>query len=361
MKDYKVFIKENGVFIVAELGVNYYDIAEKEKISLIEAAKLMIDRAKEGGADAVKFQSYKAEKLAIKNSPAYWELNEEPTKSQFELFKKYDKLGEDEYKELSKYCTSTNIIFMSTPFDFEAADYLCDLMPIYKISSSDLNNISFIEYIAKKGKPIFLSTGAATIKEIEDAVKTIISTGNNRICLMHCILNYPTAYEDCNLNMIKHLSDAFPDYLIGYSDHAKPDKDLLVITIAYAYGAKIIEKHFTLDKTITGNDHYHAMDPKDLEKICANIKFIQKLSGQYFRQPLECEEEVRRMARRSIVAKVDINKGEIISKANITFKRPGIGISPSMIKNIIGAIAIDKINEDEIITYEKIKLVSNPE
>ena len=189
MSDYKEILKKNKVFIIAEVGVNYYDIAEKEKISAIEAAKLMIDKAKEGGADAVKFQSYKAEKFVIENSPAYWDLNEEPSTSQFELFKKYDKFGEEQFKELSYYCASKDIIFMSTPFDFEAADYLYNLMDIFKISSSNITNLPFIEHIAKKSKPIFLSTGAATLGEIEVAVNTIISTGNNELCIMHCILD----------------------------------------------------------------------------------------------------------------------------------------------------------------------------
>lgn len=357
MKDFKKFLEEKDIFIVAELGVNYYDIAKKENLSNMEAAKLMVDSAKKGGADAVKFQSYKAETLVSKNAPAYWDLEEEPTTSQFELFKKFDKFGEEEYKELSIYCATNDIIFMSTPFDFNAVDYLYDLMPIYKISSSDLTNLPFIEYIAKKEKPIFLSTGAATIEEIDDAINTIISTGNKDICLMHCILDYPTNYQDVNLNMIKFLKNTYPEYLIGYSDHSKPDDDMLILTVAYIYGAKIIEKHFTLDKTLTGNDHYHAMDPKDLKKLRYNIKFVQKIGGQIHKKPLNCEQESRKQARRSIVAKEIISKGDVITREKLTFKRPGTGISPSKLDLILGSIALEDIKEDDVLKFENIKLI----
>lgn len=358
MKDYKSIIENEGVFIVAEIGVNYYDIANKEKITIMKAAKKMIDAAKLGGANAVKFQSYKAETLASINAPAYWNLEDEPTESQFELFKKYDNFGKNEYSELSSYCHSKNITFLSTPFDFDAVDYLFDLMPIYKISSSDITNLPFIEYIAKKGKPIFLSTGAATLEEIDEAIKTIISMGNNEICLLHCVLDYPTHYQDLNLNMIKYLKENYSEYLIGFSDHSKPDESMLVTTLAYVYGAEIIEKHFTLDKSLPGNDHYHAMDLNDLKKLRKNIKFVKKISGQFHKKPLECEKESRMQARRSIVAKVNISKGELITREKIIFKRPGTGISPAMLNLVLGGIALEDLKEDDILTFDKIKLVN---
>jgi len=219
-------------FIVAESGVNYYDIAKKENIEPIEAAMLMIKEAANAGADAIKFQTYKAEKIASKYSPAYWDTTKESTKSQYELFKKYDKFGEDEYQELARYAKEKNIIFMSTPFDKEAVDFLDEMMPIFKISSSDITNIPFIKYIAKKQKPIFLSAGASTIEEIMDAVSTIENEGNNQIVVMHCILNYPTKYENANLGMMKHLKKIFPNYLVGYSDHTLPDSNMRVLTTA---------------------------------------------------------------------------------------------------------------------------------
>ena len=345
-----IFVKKP--FLIAEIGVNFYDIAEKENISDIDAAKLMIDEAKACGVDAVKFQSYKAETLVSRNSPAYWDLSEEPATSQFELFKKFDKFGPDEYRELAQYCKEVGIVFLSTPFDFDSVDYLDEFLDVYKISSSDITNIPFIKYVASKNKPILLSTGASTLKEIKNAVNAIEEVSNANVAIMHCVLSYPTSYEDANLLMIKDLAENFPDYEIGYSDHTKPDENMLVLTAAYNYGATIIEKHFTLDKTLKGNDHYHAMDCQDVIKFKDNIRFISKINGRKNKQPLICESSARREARRSIVASKNIKKGESITMENITFKRPGTGISPVDIDQVIGKQATEDILEDTLISYE---------
>ena len=342
-------------FLIAEIGVNFYDIAKKEGMSDMDAAKLMIDEAKACGVDAVKFQSYKAETIASHNSPAYWDLSEEPTTSQFELFKKFDKFGAEEYRELADYCREVGIMFLSTPFDFDSVDYLDEFMDIYKISSSDLTNIPFIKYIAGKNKPILLSTGASTMKEIKDAVRAIEEVSTVDIAIMHCVLSYPTAYEDANLLMIKDLDKQFPDYEIGYSDHTKPDENMVILTTAYNYGAVILEKHFTLDKTLAGNDHYHAMDPSDVSKFRKNVEFLSKINGSSNKQPLICESSARREARRSIVAKKDIKKGKSISLEDVTFKRPGTGISPSEIDSVIGKTANTDICEDTLIDFEMLE------
>ncbi|WP_407392081.1 N-acetylneuraminate synthase family protein [Methanobrevibacter sp.] len=339
-------------FLIAEIGVNFYDIAKKEGMSDMAAAKFMISEAKECGVDAVKFQSYKAETIASRNSPSYWDLSEEPTTSQFELFKKFDKFGVGEYRELAEYCRQIGIMFLSTPFDFESVDYLDEFMDVYKISSSDLTNIPFIKYIASKNKPILLSTGASTLKEIKEAVNAIEEVSTVDIAIMHCVLSYPTAYEDANLLMIKDLVENFPDYEIGYSDHTKPDKNMAVLTTAYNYGATILEKHFTLDKSLQGNDHYHAMDPDDVIKFKWNVHFLSKINGMKNKQPLICESSARKEARRSIVALRDIKKGEVISEDNITFKRPGTGIYPSQIDDVIGKVAKEDIPEDTLLNFE---------
>lgn len=345
----------NSPFLIAEIGVNYYDIAKKENISNIEAAKLMIKEAKKVGTDAVKFQSYKAEKIASKNSPAYWDQSEEPTDSQYKLFQKFDSFGKEEYKELADYCNEIGIMFLSTPFDFDSIDYLDEFMDVYKISSSDLTNIPFIKAIAKKQKPIILSTGASTIEEVELAIKTIENEKNTQIGLMHCVLSYPTEYEDANLLMIKYLKDNFPKYDIGFSDHTRPDEKMLVLTTAYLYGANIIEKHYTLDKTLKGNDHYHAMDPNDIKIFKDNMNFIKKINGQYNKVPLKCEAESRKQARRSIVAKKDMSIGEKITEDKLTFKRPGTGIYPSELDKIIGKKVKKDIKEDDLITYDHLE------
>lgn len=339
-------------FLIAEIGVNFYDIAKKEGISDMDAAKLMIDEAKKCGVDAVKFQSYKAETIASRNSPAYWDLSEEPTTSQFELFKKFDKFGAEEYKELADYCQSVGIMFLSTPFDFASVDYLDEFMSVYKISSSDLTNIPFIKYIASKNKPILLSTGASTLAEIKQAVDAIEEVSTVDIAIMHCVLSYPTSYEDANLLMIKDLEEYFPDYEIGYSDHTKPDENMAVLTTAYNYGATILEKHFTLDKTLQGNDHYHAMDPQDVAKFRDNVRFLAQINGMKNKQPLICESSARKEARRSIVASRDIKKGEEISDEDLTFKRPGTGIYPSRIDEVIGKVAKEDIPEDTLLDFD---------
>ena len=228
-------------------------------------------------------------------------------------------------------------------------------MDIYKISSSDLTNIPFIKYIASKNKPILLSTGASTLNEIKAAVNAIEEVSTVDIAIMHCVLSYPTSYEDANLLMIKDLAENFPDYEIGYSDHTKPDENMAVLTTAYNYGATILEKHFTVDKSLKGNDHYHAMDPDDVIKFRWNVHFLSKINGMKNKQPLICESSSRRQARRSIVAVRDIEKGEVISKDDLTFKRPGTGIYPSELDNVVGKTAKIDISEDTLLDFDMLE------
>lgn len=341
--------------LIAEIGVNYYDIAKKMNITPMEAAKLMIDEAKKAGIHAVKFQTYKAETLAAKESPYYWNIKEEPTQSQYELFKKFDLFGYKEYKELSEYCEKVGIEFLSTAFDFESADYLDELMNVYKISSSDLSNLPFIEYQAKKNKPILLSTGASNSDEIDNAVNTIRKYNDKPIVLLHCVLEYPTPYEHANLNKIVSLKEKYKDLIIGYSDHTKPDECYDIIKTAYNLGAILVEKHYTLDKTLKGNDHYHAMDEKDAKKIIEGIEFVDKIRGNYDLKCLDTESKARLNARRSIVASKNINNGETITEEMLTFKRPGVGISPSNIDKVIGKKAKVFIEEDTILREDMLE------
>lgn len=341
--------------LIAEIGVNYYDIAAKDGITPLEAAKKMICEAKKAGIHAVKFQTYKAETLAAKASPSYWDTTEETTTSQYELFKKFDSFGYEEYKELKEYSDEQQIEFLSTAFDFASADYLEELMGVYKISSSDLSNLPFIEYQAKKNKPIILSVGASELDEIELAIKTIRSCNQQMLVLMHCVLEYPTPYQDANLRKIASLKAHFPDVIIGYSDHTKPTEDCDVIKSAYLLGAMCVEKHFTLDKTLSGNDHYHAMDEKDARQIIQGIEFIEQICGNGAIRCLETEQTARKNARRSIVAAVDIPKDTIIKQEMLTFKRPGTGISPTRLEELIGKRAVEFISEDTILMDGMIK------
>ena len=348
-------LQNNKFSLIAEIGVNYYDIAKKLNIDLLSAAKYMVLVARNAGIHAVKFQTYKADTLASQNSPAYWDISEESTRSQYELFKKFDSFGYNEYEAISEFCNKIGIEFSSTPFDFESVDYLFKLMNFYKISSSDLSNFPFIEYIAKKGKPIFLSVGASNIDEIENAVRIIKKYNSNKITLLHCVLEYPTPYEDANLFKIQSLKKNFNDCFIGYSDHTKPDYSYNVIKTAYLLGAQVVEKHFTVDKELMGNDHYHAMDDSDAKNILSEIEYLDKICGCGELKALSTEEKARVNARRSIVASCDILKGSIITKEMLTFKRPGQGISPMFIEKVLGKIAVKEIKKDEIITIDFLK------
>ncbi len=338
----RILAEESRPFVIADAGVNHEN--------RLDVAKTMIEDVARAGADAIKFQTYKAEKIASRNSPAYWDTDE----TQYEYFKKYDRFDEEDYRQLARCAKEKGIIFLSTPFDLEAADFLDQLVPAFKISSSDITHIPFIRHVAKKGKPIFLSTGASTIGEIIDAVTEIEGAGNKQIVILHCVLSYPTRYENANLNMIRHLKSVFPDYLIGLSDHTLPDKNMLVLTTAALLGAKVIEKHFTHDKSLKGNDHYHSMDFKDLKTFMENLDLLDKILGQRRKEPLETEILARKHARRSIVAKKDIPRGTKITEDMIDFKRPGTGVEPRFFRILIGRTAKRDIKSDEIIKWEDI-------
>ena len=250
---------------------------------------------------------------------------------------------------------SKGIEFLSTPFDIASADYLEPLMNIYKISSSDLNNLNFVEYQARKNKPIILSVGASNLDEIKRSVALIRKYNNKPLVLMHCVLEYPTPYEHANLQKIVSLKQEFPDVVIGYSDHTKPDPDYQVLKTAYNLGAKVIEKHFTLNKTLKGNDHYHAMDDSDAKKIIEGINFIDKIRGDGNLVCLESEQKARSNARRSLVAAADIAKGTIITEEMLTWKRPGTGISADRYYEVVGKKALINIAEDTVLQDKFIK------
>ncbi|MCH2197533.1 MAG: N-acetylneuraminate synthase family protein [Flavobacteriales bacterium] len=328
-------------YVIAEAGVNHE--------GSMDLAKRLIDEAAEGGAHAIKFQTYKAETIASKDSPYYWDLSQEPTESQFELFKKYDKFWKGEYEELAKYCETAGIEFMSTPFDVESANFLNDLMPVFKVSSSDLTNLPFIEHMCSFGKPMILSTGAAYLWEVQQAVETIEKHGN-KLCLMHCVLNYPTEDQNANLGMIKDLIRNFPDHVPGYSDHTLP-KDMEVMKMATLLGSAVIEKHFSHDKTLPGNDHYHAMDKEDMKHFWKVMDKTFELLGSFKLTALESEEKSRQNARRSLVAARAIPEGKTIERDDLTWKRPAKGISPRHINEVLGKQALKTIEEDEILVW----------
>lgn len=333
-------------YIIAEAGVNH----EGD----MDLARRLIDEAAEGGAHAIKFQTYKADTIASKNSPAYWDTTKEPTDSQYRLFQKYDKFWKREYEQLKVYCEQVGIEFMSTPFDVESANFLNEMMDVFKISSSDISNKPFIEYLCDFGKPIILSTGASYMHEVQQAVEWI-DAKQVPAALFHCILNYPTDDESAHLGMIKDLQRKFPDKIIGYSDHTLP-KEMKVLETATLLGAVILEKHFTHDKTLPGNDHYHAMDKEDLKQFSLNLKQIFTILGDQQKYPLSSETPARNNARRSLVAACDIPEGTTIVREHLTWKRPAHGISPQDIDSVLGKIAVQDISEDAVLYWNMIRL-----
>ncbi|MFZ9806051.1 MAG: N-acetylneuraminate synthase family protein, partial [Ilumatobacteraceae bacterium] len=304
-------------YVIAEIGVNHE--------GSLETAKVLIELAKNGGADAAKFQTYKAETLASKHSPAYWDTTKEATRSQYELFRKYDAFGPDEYKELAKHCASVGIDFVSTPFDDAAVDLLAPLVPFFKVASADLTNTPLLRRVARAGKPLVLSVGASTLEEIDGALSTLRAAGATSIALLHCILNYPTADENANLRMISSLAHRYPECVLGYSDHTVPQSGLPSLVAAWLLGAVILEKHFTHDTSLPGNDHYHAMTAEHLQQFHREIQRIERLLGSHHKAPLPSEDIARLNARRSIVVARDLPAGHCISEADITYKRPGSG------------------------------------
>ncbi len=331
-------------YLIAEIGVNHEGSIDK--------AKMLVELAKEGGANAAKFQTYKADSLASKNSPYYWDLSKEKTTSQYQLFKKYDSFGPDEYEILAEHCKKIDIDFLSTPFDEKSVEFLDPLMPAYKIASADITNLPLLEAVAKKTKPIFLSTGASNLEEINYAIKIINQNGNNKVALLHCILNYPTSNDNANLLMIKGLRKSFPNNIIGYSDHTLPLNNMMSLNTSYILGARIIEKHFTHDKSLEGNDHYHAMDVEDLKLFKKNLLNLKELIGSnYEKKAIESEKIAIKNARRSIVLKKNVNKNEILTNDILICKRPGTGISPKELKNVIGRSVKSSLKEDHILQW----------
>jgi N-acetylneuraminate synthase len=312
----------------------------------------LVRQAKAGGCHAAKFQTYKAATLASRHSPAYWDTTKESSTSQFALFSRYDGFGEREYRALAAYCGEIGIDFVSTPFDDEAVDFLDELMPFFKIASADVTNIPLLRRVAAKRKPVLLSTGASNLQEIDSAIRELRKCGCPAIVLLHCVLNYPTLNRDAHLAMISGLQRAYPDLLIGYSDHTLPDASMTPLVTAYLLGARVLEKHFTHDKTLPGNDHYHAMDEHDARRLFQQLSLVCELLGPDDRKaPLQSEEPARRYARRSLVTTRALRAGTVLDESTLTYKRPGTGISPAHWDDVIGMRAAHDLPEDHVMQW----------
>ena len=332
------------VFIVAEAGSNH-----DGKLS---QAKKLVDVAANAGADAVKFQTFSADKIVAKTGPKAGYMEKVGEKeSVYEIFKRIE-LPREWHRELVKYANKKGLIFLSSPFDEEAVDLLDELgVPAFKVASGELTNFPLIEYMARKRKPLIVSTGAATMDEVGEAVSAIRGTGNKKIVLLHCVANYPAAPEDANLLAMSALKQKFK-LPVGYSDHTLGTATPLA---AAALGAVMIEKHFTLSRKLPGPDHFYAVEPNELKAMVEGIRAVEKIRGAPTKKPAKAEQEIRKLARRSIFAKVDIPAGAVIKKEMLVTLRPVIGLEPKHIGSVVGKRAKRAIKRYEAITWEKIK------
>jgi N-acetylneuraminate synthase/N,N'-diacetyllegionaminate synthase len=331
-------------FIIAEAGVNHN--------GQLKLAKKLVDAAVTAGADAVKFQTFIAEGVVSADAKIadYAKKNIGNDMKQIDMLKNCE-LNYDEFILLKEYCDKKNIIFLSTPHSFDAIDFLEDLVPAYKFSSGDLTNIPALQYAAKKGKPMILGTGMATLEEVRQAINAITSIGNTHIIVLHCTTNYPCLLEDVNLRAMQTIQQEL-DCLVGYSDHTL---GLLVPPLAVALGATILEKHFTLDKKLPGPDHTASLVPNELTQMIRKIKEAEKILGKSEKKPTESEKTIMTMVRKSIVAGKNFKKGEVIQKEMLMIKRPGTGISPADIEKIIGKKTKQAITIDEILHWDMVE------
>lgn len=331
----------NKPVVIAEAGVNHN--------GSLELGEKLIDAAKRSGADCIKFQTYKANKLTTKKAKRFWNWDgeEKKTGTQFDSYSALDKFDIKEYLHLFNYCKKKKIEFQSTPFDVNSVRILEEIgVKTYKIASCDITNFLLLDSVAKTKKPIFLSTGASNIKEIKNAVN-FISKYNKKIAIMHCILCYPTKIEHSNLRNILYLKKKFPNIPVGLSDHTL---GLLAPIVATSLGSLITEKHFTVDKSLPKSaDHWLSIDESELTMMIRNIKLAHQSLGIEEKKPIACEAITRKNARRSLVANKEIYKGEFFNEENLTAKRPGTGISADKYFKFIGKKSKKNYKYDDLI------------
>ncbi len=324
--------------IIAEAGVNHNGD--------IGIARELVEKAKDAGADVVKFQTFDVDGVVSKfaEMAEYQKANLGVVESQKEMLSKLA-LKKEEYVEIAKYCNKLGIKFLSTPFDIKSIHFLNDLQDIWKVPSGEITNYPYLVEIAMTGKDVILSTGMSTLKEVNDAIEVLYSNGSGKITLLHCTTNYPTPMVDVNLKAMFTMREQFKCD-VGYSDHTK---GIEVPIAAVAMGATIIEKHFTLDKTMKGPDHKASLEPVELKAMIAAIRNIEEAMGDGIKKPSASEKINIGVVRKSIIAAKNINEGELLTEKNLTTKRPGIGISPMKWTEVIGTRAVRDFLEDELI------------
>ncbi len=313
-------------FVIAEAGVNHNGD--------INVAFQLVEVAARAGASAVKFQTFKAKRLAIPTAPkADYQLNTtDAGESQYEMLRRLE-LSRKDHQQLLKHCRKNGILFLSTPFDEDSADMLEDLdLPAFKIPSGEITNLPFLAHVAQKGKPLIVSTGMSDLKEVERAIQTIKEMGNPQIVLLHCVSSYPAADADVNLKAMQTMADAF-GLPVGYSDHTR---GIEVSLAAIALGAVVVEKHFTLDRNLPGPDHRASLEPDELLRMVNGIRRVESALGNGSKRPAAVEKKNALIIRKSIVAARDIAAGETLTEEMMAIKRPGSGISPGKKPNLIG-------------------------
>ena len=331
----------NRTFIIAEAGVNHN--------GCIETAKKIIDAAVTAGVDAVKFQTFTAKNIVCESAPKanYQKQAASIKESQFEMLKKLE-LDAGAHKELIDHCKTKNIIFLSTPFDHDSIELLNELkLDIFKIPSGEITNLPYLRHIGSLNKQVILSTGMSDLGEIESALDILIGAGTekNNITVLHANTEYPTPMEDVNLKAMQTIADSF-EINVGYSDHTL---GIEVDIAAVAMGARVIEKHFTLDKMMEGPDHKTSLEPDELKNMVRAIRNIEKALGDGIKKPSKSESKNMLIVRKSIVAKKDIKQGEVFSLENLAIKRPGQGVSPMRWDEVIGTISRKNYNADDLI------------
>lgn len=333
-----------SVFIIAEAGVNHNGD--------FTLAKKLVDMAKECGANAIKFQTFKAEEStgSFAEKAKYQKENDPTEESQLEMIKKLE-LPFEQFKEIQEYCNKKGIMFISTPDGVESLNYLVDLnVPLIKIGSTEVTNYGFLEQIGKAGKQIILSTGMSTLGEVEKAIEVIYSTGNKNLKIMHCTTDYPTSVEEVNLKAMLAMKEAFK-LPVGLSDHTLGFEAAIAAT---ALGAEFIEKHITLDRNMEGPDHKASMPPEEFKEYVIYIRNTEKLLGDGRKKPTNREIDIMSSIRRSIVSAFDLKKGTIIEKNMLNYKRPGNGIRPELDYILVGRELKRDLKKDEIIEWSDI-------
>lgn len=331
-------------YIIAEAGVHHFNC--------VELAKQYILQASIAGANAIKFQTYSADRIATKWAPTYWDAKGEVT--QHDIFQTRSRLSRDDYEELFIYANALNITFLSTPFDPDAAAMLDELgMEAYKIASADITNTQLLKTVSSFGKPVVLSTGAATFDEVQQAIE-LVNGYEVPLALLHCSLSYPTPLAKANLARIPALKSRFPNTILGYSDHTQPQDSTLPCPMSVTLGASIIEKHFTLNKSLPEDDHYHAVDQAGLVQLVKDCREAYIMSCSY-EEITEEEQSARKFARRSIVAAQNLEAGQVLTVDDLDCKRPGTGVSPEHFDTFVGKRLVRKLKADELLNFSDVE------